>query len=46
MRQQIVVSRVFAFLIPVIFLVANLGQATTLYAGGVQIVHGTLTIGD
>ena len=46
MRQQIVVSRVFAFLIPVIFLVANLGQATTLYAGGIQIVHGTLTIGD
>jgi ATP-binding cassette subfamily B multidrug efflux pump len=46
MRQQIVVSRIFAFLIPVIFLVANLGQATTLYAGGVQIVHGTLTIGD
>jgi len=46
MRQQIVVSRVFAFLIPVIFLVANLGQATTLYAGGIQIIHGTLTIGD
>ena len=46
MRQQIVVSRVFAFLIPVIFLVANLGQATTLYAGGIQIIHGTLTVGD
>ena len=46
MRQQIVVSRVFAFLIPVIFLIANLGQATTLYAGGIQIIHGTLTIGD
>ena len=46
MRQQITVSRVFAFLIPVIFLVANLGQATTLYAGGIQIIHGTLTIGD
>ena len=46
MRQQIIVSRVFAFLIPVIFLVANLGQATTLYAGGIQIIHGTLTIGD
>ncbi len=46
MRQQIAVSRVFAFLIPVIFLVANLGQATTLYAGGIQIIHGTLTIGD
>ena len=46
MRQQIVIARVFAFLIPVIFLVANLGQATTLYAGGIQIIHGTLTIGD
>jgi ATP-binding cassette subfamily B protein len=23
-----------------------LGQATTLYAGGIQIIHGTLTIGD
>jgi ATP-binding cassette subfamily B protein len=46
MRQQITVSKVFAFLIPVIFLVANLGQATTLYAGGIQIIHGTLTIGD
>jgi ATP-binding cassette subfamily B protein len=46
MRQQIVIARVFAFLIPVIFLIANLGQATTLYAGGIQIIHGTLTIGD
>jgi ATP-binding cassette subfamily B multidrug efflux pump len=46
MRQQIIISRVFATLFPVIFLVANLGQATTLYAGGIQIIHGTLTIGD
>ena len=46
MRQQIVISRVFAILFPVIFLVANLGQATTLYAGGIQIIHGTLTLGD
>jgi ATP-binding cassette subfamily B multidrug efflux pump len=46
MRQQILVSRFFASLIPVIFLIANLGQATTLYAGGIQIIHGTLTIGD
>jgi len=46
MHQQIVISRVFAILFPVIFLVANLGQATTLYAGGIQIIHGTLTIGD
>jgi ATP-binding cassette, subfamily B, multidrug efflux pump len=46
MRQQIVIARVFTFLIPLIFLVANLGQATTLYAGGIQIIHGTLSIGD
>jgi ATP-binding cassette subfamily B multidrug efflux pump len=46
MRQQLVIARVFTFLIPVIFLIANLGQATTLYAGGIQIIHGTLTIGD
>ncbi len=46
MRQQLVIARVFTFLIPVIFLIANLGQATTLYAGGIQIIHGTMTIGD
>ncbi len=46
MRQQIVISRIFATLFPIIFLVANLGQATTLYAGGIQIIHGTLTIGE
>jgi ATP-binding cassette, subfamily B, multidrug efflux pump len=46
MRQQLVIARVFSFLIPVIFFVANLGQATTLYAGGIQIIRGTLSIGD
>jgi ATP-binding cassette subfamily B protein len=46
MHQQIVISRVFAILFPVIFLVANLGQATTLYAGGIQIINGSLTLGE
>ena len=46
MKQQITVARVFTFLFPVIFLVANLGQATTLYFGGRQIIAGTLTLGQ
>ncbi len=44
MNQQITISRLFTFLMPLVFLVANLGQATTLYAGGQQIIHGTLII--
>jgi ATP-binding cassette subfamily B multidrug efflux pump len=46
MNQQITIARLFTFLMPLVFLVANLGQATTLYAGGVQIIHGTLTLGE
>jgi ATP-binding cassette subfamily B protein len=46
MDQQITISRVFSFLFPVIFLVANLGQAATLYFGGRQIIGSTLTIGQ
>ena len=46
MDQQITVSRVFSFLFPVIFLIANLGQAAILYFGGAQIIHGTLTLGE
>jgi ATP-binding cassette subfamily B multidrug efflux pump len=46
MAQQITVSRVFTFLFPMIFLVANLGQAAILYYGGRQIVEGTLTLGQ
>lgn len=45
MNQGITVSRLFAFLFPLIFLIANLGQATILYVGGKQIVAGTLTLG-
>jgi ATP-binding cassette subfamily B protein len=46
MNEQIHIARIFTFLFPVIFLVANLGQATTLYAGGQQIIAGTLTLGE
>ena len=46
MNQQIRISRIFTFLFPLIILVASLGQATTTYAGGVQIIDGTLTIGQ
>lgn len=46
MNQQIAVTRLFAFLFPLTFLIANLGQATVLYAGGQQIVRGTLTLGE
>jgi ATP-binding cassette subfamily B protein len=46
MRQQLVVSRVFSFLFPFIFLIANLAQAAVLYFGGQQILAGTLTLGE
>jgi ATP-binding cassette, subfamily B, multidrug efflux pump len=46
MNEQIRVSKIFAFLFPVVFLIANLGQAAVLYFGGVQIIGGTLTIGE
>jgi ATP-binding cassette, subfamily B, multidrug efflux pump len=46
MQQQITVARVFAFLFPVVFLVANLGQVVVLYFGGQQILAGTLTLGE
>ncbi len=46
MAQQIQVARLFSFMFPVVFMIANLGQATTLYAGGQQIIRGTLTLGE
>ena len=45
MDQAITVSRLFTFLFPLIFLIANLGQAAILYVGGKQIVAGTLSLG-
>ncbi len=46
MAQSLVIARIFTFLFPLIFLIANLGQATTLYVGGQQIVANTMTIGE
>ena len=45
MDQAIVVARLFTFLFPLIFLIANLGQAAILYVGGKQIILGTLSVG-
>jgi ATP-binding cassette subfamily B multidrug efflux pump len=44
--QQLAVNRLFSFLFPIVFLIANLGQAITLYYGGKQIILGSLTIGE
>jgi ATP-binding cassette subfamily B protein len=46
LEQQLKVSRTFSFLFPVVFLIANLGQAAVLYFGGRQIIGGTLTVGE
>jgi ATP-binding cassette subfamily B multidrug efflux pump len=46
MNQAISVAKLFTFLFPVIFLIANLGQAAILYVGGKQIITGLLTLGD
>lgn len=45
MNQQIAVSRLFTFMFPFIFMVANLGQAAILYVGGKQIIAGALSLG-
>lgn len=44
--QSIKVNRTFAFLFPIIFLIAQLGQAAILYFGGQQILNGTLNLGE
>ncbi len=46
MRQQITVSRVLSFLFPLVFLIANVGQALVLSFGGRQIINNTLTLGQ
>jgi ATP-binding cassette, subfamily B, multidrug efflux pump len=46
MKQNIIISRLFTILFPLTFLIANLGQATVLYAGGQQIIRATLTLGE
>ena len=45
LRQILTVSKVFSFLFPFVFLIANLGQAAVMYFGGQQIINGTLTLG-
>jgi ATP-binding cassette subfamily B protein len=44
--QNLKVRRTFAFLFPLIFLIAQLGQAAILYFGGNQIISGSLTYGE
>lgn len=44
--QQLRVSRIFSFLFPIVFLIANMGQALVLYFGGRQIIEQTLTLGE
>jgi ATP-binding cassette subfamily B protein len=46
MNQQLVITRMFTTLFPLTFLIANLGQASVLLAGGNQIIHGTLSLGE
>ena len=46
MQQQITLARIFSFLFPFIFLIANLGQVVVIYFGGRQIIAETLTIGE
>jgi ATP-binding cassette subfamily B protein len=45
MNQQIQLARLFTFMFPVVFMIANLGQAAILYVGGKQIIAGLLTLG-
>ena len=46
MQQQVVVARTFSFLFPIVFLIANLGQAAVYFFGGRQVIYGTLTLGE
>ncbi len=46
MIQGIKVARYFTFMFPIMFFMANLGQAAVLYAGGWQIIDRTLTLGE
>ncbi len=46
LAQNIKVARTFSFLFPVIFLLAQVGQAALLYFGGGQILNGTLDLGE
>jgi ATP-binding cassette subfamily B protein len=45
MDQQIQLARLFTFMFPMVFMIANLGQAAILYVGGKQIIAGALSLG-
>lgn len=44
--QNMVVSRTFAFLFPLIFLIAQVGQAIILYFASPMIIEGSLSLGE
>ena len=46
LNQHIKIAKIFSFLFPFIFLIANLGQAAVVYWGGRQILFGTLSLGE
>jgi len=43
--QMLKIGRTFAMLFPLIFLLAQIGQALLIYFGGQQIVNGTFSLG-
>ena len=45
MQQAIGVARLFTFMFPFIFLIANLGQAAVMFVGGREIIAGVLSLG-
>ena len=46
LAQILKVMRLMTFLMPLVFFIANLGQAAILYFGGRQMILGTLTLGE
>jgi ATP-binding cassette subfamily B protein len=46
LAQILKVMRLMTFLMPLVFFIANLGQAAILFFGGRQMILGTLTLGE
>ncbi len=46
LEQALKIARTFSFLFPVVFLIAQVGQAALLYFAGRQILGGTLDLGQ
>lgn len=46
LTQGLKISRTFAFLFPLIFLIAQVGQAVLLYASGNEIIYRNLQLGE